>query len=88
MQGRLFLFTSCLSLDYKLSQARFLALAGFEAWVCFVDHIDPTFTADHAAIFMALLKRFQRASDTHGQSPSCILSAKKLRRVPRAIALG
>jgi len=42
-----------------------LALAGFHAGVFLVDDIDPAMAADHAAIFIARLGRFQGVTDLH-----------------------
>jgi hypothetical protein len=46
-----------------------LALTRLEAGVLFVDHEDPTFTADHTAVFVTLLQRFERISNTHRSVP-------------------
>jgi hypothetical protein len=33
-----------------------LSLAGFEAWVCFINHINPTLAADYLAVRMAIFE--------------------------------
>ncbi len=45
------------------------ALAGFETWLGFVDHINPALTAHNAAIAVTRLKGAKRILDFHSLSP-------------------
>jgi hypothetical protein len=47
------------------------ALAGFEPALGFVNHIDASLAADHAAIAVAQLQGAKRIANLHGLSPSC-----------------
>src|SRR4051812_19952027 len=44
------------------------ALAGLEAALHLVDHIDPALAADQAVVTVAAAQRFQRVTDFHGTS--------------------
>jgi len=46
-------------------ETRGLALAGFEAPIGLVDHVEPAAAANHPAIPMALAQRLQRILDLH-----------------------
>jgi hypothetical protein len=44
-------------------------LAGLEATLHLVDHINPALAADQTVIAMAGAQRFQRVTDLHGSNP-------------------
>ena len=46
-----------------------LALAGLEALLRLVDHVDAAFTAHDLAIAVTLLERAERVTDLHRSSP-------------------
>ncbi len=46
-----------------------LALTGFEAALCFVDHINTALTTHNAAIAVTLLQRAERVFNLHRFSP-------------------
>jgi hypothetical protein len=44
-------------------------LAGFEAALHLVDHVDPALAADQTVVAVATTQRFQRVTDLHGSNP-------------------
>ena len=46
-----------------------LSLTRFKPALCFVYHVNPTFSAHNAAFAVALLERAERVFDLHGPSP-------------------
>jgi hypothetical protein len=62
-------------------------LLGFEAWVDFVDDVNPAFTAHDLARSMACFQGFDRAFDFHGRIPLAAQTGARasFRNVSRAI---